>query len=78
MAFSSTRKGKKDIYQKRADGTGAEEELLVSDTDKNVEDWSVDGKDLLYNLGASSVPKDLFLLPQSAAHPLRHRALQRG
>jgi len=43
VAFSSTRKGKKDIYQKRADGTGAEEELLVSDTDKNVEDWSVDG-----------------------------------
>jgi Tol biopolymer transport system component len=28
-----------------------------------VEDWSLDGKYLLYNLGASSGPKDLYLLP---------------
>lgn len=47
--FSSDRKGHKDIYRKRADGAGAEEEVLVSGTEKSVDSLSPDGKSLLYN-----------------------------
>jgi dipeptidyl aminopeptidase/acylaminoacyl peptidase len=37
--------------------------VLVSDNDKNVEDWSWAGKYLVYNQGQSSDPKDIYLLP---------------
>src|SRR5262249_43375882 len=47
--FSSNRKGHRDIYRKRADGTGAEEEVLVSGAEKSVDSVSPDGKYLLYN-----------------------------
>jgi hypothetical protein len=45
VAFTSDRAGQRDIYVKPADGSG-EEQLLVGEkgTDKNVEDWSRDGK----------------------------------
>jgi len=64
IAFTSTRKGQRDIYRKLSDGTGAEEELLVSELAKNVESWSADGKYIVYNQavpGTSS--SDLYLLP---------------
>jgi Tol biopolymer transport system component len=44
IAFSSERKGRRDIYVKSASGTGEAELLLESNLDKNVEDWSRDGK----------------------------------
>jgi Tol biopolymer transport system component len=50
IAFTSNRKGERDIYQKPADGSGQEELLLeAKDGQKNLEDWSPDGKYLLYN-----------------------------
>jgi eukaryotic-like serine/threonine-protein kinase len=49
VIFSSSRKGHHDIYRKRADGTGTDEELLVSDSDKGVDSVSPDGKFVLYN-----------------------------
>ena len=50
IAFTSNRKGERDIYQKPADGSGQEELLLEGkDGQKNLEDWSPDGKYLLYN-----------------------------
>ncbi len=50
IAFTSDRKHERDIYQKLADGSGQDELLLESkDGQKNVEDWSPDGKYLLYN-----------------------------
>ena len=63
VAFSSNRKGHKDLYRKRADGSGAEEELLASNIDKNVEDWSPDGHALLFNTFEAGGRGDLFLLP---------------
>jgi len=36
IAFTSNRKGQRDIYEKQADGIGEERLLLTSDTEKNV------------------------------------------
>ena len=50
IAFTSDRKGERDIYQKLSDGSGPDELLLEGrDGQKNLEDWSPDGKYLLYN-----------------------------
>jgi Tol biopolymer transport system component/tRNA A-37 threonylcarbamoyl transferase component Bud32 len=61
LAFSSDRAGQRDIYVKPADGSG-EEQLLLGEkgTAKNVEDWSRDGKYLIYNYGT---PNHLYVLP---------------
>jgi eukaryotic-like serine/threonine-protein kinase len=63
VIFSSSRKGKKDIYRKRADGVGGEEELLASSDDKNVDSLSPDGKYVLYNVTTPGRPMDIFMLP---------------
>jgi len=48
IAFSSDRKGVRDVYIQQVNGQ--EEELLVgSQSQKSVEDWSPDGKLVLYN-----------------------------
>jgi serine/threonine protein kinase len=50
IAFSSNRKGQRDIYQIMADGSGPAELLIGgNDGNKDVEDWSRDGKYLVYN-----------------------------
>ena len=63
VVFSSSRKGHRDIYRKRADGVGGEEELLVSDTDKAVDSLSPDGRYLLYNQIAPPKPISIWVLP---------------
>jgi Tol biopolymer transport system component len=66
IAFSSERAGQRDIYQMPADGSGAAE-LLLGDKGgpKNVEDWSLDGKYLVYNNYPALSPAQikLYLLP---------------
>jgi Tol biopolymer transport system component/tRNA A-37 threonylcarbamoyl transferase component Bud32 len=50
IAFSSNRRGERDVYQKLADGLGQDELLLeAKDGQDSVEDWSADGKYLLYH-----------------------------
>ena len=51
IAFSSDRKGKRDLYWKAAGGASADELLLDSVGSKSLEDWSPDGKLLLFNRG---------------------------
>jgi Tol biopolymer transport system component len=68
VVFSSSRKGHKDLYRKRADGTGGEEELLASDVDKNVDSLSPDGKYLLYNTTGTNKPVSTWALPLSGDH----------
>lgn len=64
IAFSSDRKGARNIYQKLAAGTGEEELLFESPERKSMEDWSADGRFLLYNVGgASKTRDDLWVLP---------------
>ena len=57
IAFTSDRTGQRNIYWKAADGSGSEELLLGGkEGQENVEDWSRDGKYLMYNLQPSMRP----------------------
>jgi Tol biopolymer transport system component len=51
IAFSSNRKGKRDIYLRDADGGGVDELLAESGEDMSIEDWSGDGQLMLYGIG---------------------------
>ncbi|PYS32627.1 MAG: hypothetical protein DMF75_11500 [Acidobacteria bacterium] len=67
LVFNSSRKGRLDLYQKAADGSGSEELLVESDVDKYPISWSPDGRFLLYGT-TFDVPKtktDLWVLPVS-------------
>ena len=62
IAFSSDRTGQRNIYLKPADGSGSELLLGGKDGQENVEDWSQDGKYLLYNLQPGNAAH-LYVLP---------------
>jgi len=69
IAFFSDRRGVREIYQKRVDGSGDDELLLASQVQPlNLEDWSPDGRFLVYS-SPMGLPHrmDLFLLPMSPA-----------
>jgi Tol biopolymer transport system component len=63
IAFSSTRRGRRDIYEKAASGTGEERLMLGSDVEKNVEYWSPVGKLLLFNVLPGSGTRQVWALP---------------
>ena len=64
IAFTSNRLGQRDIYQKPADGSDPEELLLGGKGGgKNVEDWSRDGKYLIYNYQPPGPAAHLYVLP---------------
>jgi Tol biopolymer transport system component len=64
IAFFSDRRGVRELYRKRADGSGEDELLLASkDFPLHVEDWSADGRFLAYNSPRPGHDHDLFLLP---------------
>ncbi len=68
LAFFSNRRGIREVYEKRVDGSGEDELVLASsDVSLHVEDWSHDGKFLVYNSAGPKNPSDLFLLPMSGA-----------
>jgi len=48
IAFSSTRKGHRDIYVRAASGVGEEQALVESEDQKSLEDWSADGQYLVW------------------------------
>jgi len=49
IAFSSDRKGHRDIYQKLSSGAGSDELVLESASNKAIEDWSRDGRFMIFN-----------------------------
>jgi len=61
IAFSSDRKGKRNLYVKSSAGTGDEELLLESGFNTNVEDWSPDGRTLLFNQAVPGSNNDLWM-----------------
>jgi Tol biopolymer transport system component len=65
IAFTSNRLGPRDIYQTPADGSGSAELLLGGQGgQKNAEDWSPDGKYLVYNYQTVTPPQiRLYVLP---------------
>jgi serine/threonine-protein kinase len=64
IAFVSNRDGGIfNIYQKNAGGTGQEELLLKTSHDKRLNDWSPDGRYLLYEEDDPQTKSDLWMLP---------------
>ena len=60
----STRTGRdRDLYQKASSGAGAEELLVESPQDKVANDWSADGRFLLYHSIDPQTDRDLWVLP---------------
>jgi Tol biopolymer transport system component len=66
IVFFSDRRGVREIYHKRVDGSG-DDELLVASRDfpLHPESWSADGRFVSYNTSRTGQGHDLFLLPVS-------------
>ncbi len=72
IVFTSDRRGKREIYQKLANGSGGDELLLESkDRYAHAEDQSPDGRFLLFNWQGGADQFDLFVLPLSSGHDRR-------
>jgi Tol biopolymer transport system component len=63
IVFSSFRAGRRDLYIKSSAGASQEELLLESDDPKRPDDWSRDGRYLLYNQVDSKTGRDIWVLP---------------
>jgi eukaryotic-like serine/threonine-protein kinase len=66
IAFSAREKLYFDIHQQGIEANAREEVLLASEASKYVEDWSRDGRFILYGTGSSAAGKaghDLWILP---------------
>lgn len=63
VAFTSTRAGVADLYQKLASGVGADELVLKSGLPKPLDDWSHDGRFLLYHEINPKTKADIYVLP---------------
>ncbi len=64
IAYFSFRDSKYNLYRKPSDGSGAEE-LLVSDDNQTIyaNDWSHDGKTLIYQRGLAGEGNEIWALP---------------
>jgi serine/threonine protein kinase len=67
LAFSSDRARHYDLYQQAANGAGEAELLLKSDNEKNLTDWSGDGRFLLFDQLNGKTGRDLWVLPMDNA-----------
>ena len=67
IAFTSDRRGIRQLYAKNASGTGEDELLLDSPLADNVEDWSSDGRWIAYNVGQPS--NGIWALPLDTRKP---------
>jgi serine/threonine protein kinase len=65
VVFDSNRKGIFNLYWKLASGAGADELLWESDQNKTAQDWSSDGRFLLFRSVDPRTGYDLWVLPIS-------------
>lgn len=64
IAFSSNRDGQMDIYEKLSTGVGNDQELLKQPAEpKFVNDWSNDGRFIVYHSLSGKTRADLWVLP---------------
>jgi Tol biopolymer transport system component len=63
IAFDSTKKGVENLYRKLSNGAGAEELLLETANNKFPQDWSKDGRFLLYGEADLKSGRNLWVLP---------------
>jgi Tol biopolymer transport system component len=78
IIYSSDRGGSVlNLYRKAADGAGSEDVVFSSNEDKSVQDWSRDGKFLLYSVATDGLRRsffptashDLWVLPLTPVNP---------
>jgi eukaryotic-like serine/threonine-protein kinase len=69
IAFRSNRTGIYDLYVKPSNGSAAETRLVDSPYGKGVEDWSADGRWLVYSEGAPKTGGDLWALDLHSPDP---------
>ena len=62
VAFASKRRGNYDIFVKRADGSGESKALVATPLYESPEDWSPDGKHLVYRVDSPETGGDLWYL----------------
>jgi hypothetical protein len=72
VVFSSDRGGAVHLFQKSAGGTSGEEPLLKDQDGMEANDWSPDGRYLIYNVLDPKTSRDLWLLPDPGA-PGEHK-----
>jgi eukaryotic-like serine/threonine-protein kinase len=65
IVFASGREGVLNLYQKAASGVGKEELLLKSDEAKVPDDWSADGRFIVYETLNPKTKWDLWVLPMT-------------
>lgn len=64
FVFTSTRNGFDELYLKAADGRSVEQLVLSGEGDKQVSDWSPDGKYVAYSIRGPKTKKfDIWILP---------------
>lgn len=68
VVFESNRSGPFDLYIKSAIGSGDEQILLQSEYYKETDDWSSDGKYIMYEEIRPKTNSDLWILPMSGDH----------
>ena len=70
MAYSSVRKGELDLFVRPIAGASEAEPLLEAEYDQIVEDWSSDGRYLVFTTrGAPKTGMDLWILPLEGRNP---------
>jgi Tol biopolymer transport system component len=65
VVFASNRSGIDSLYQKLASGAGGDELLLSKDHGVRADDWSKDGRFLLYEETRAGAFSDLWILPMT-------------
>jgi eukaryotic-like serine/threonine-protein kinase len=63
IAFSSNREGAMNLYRKLSNGAGKEEGLIKSNQGEHMQDWSPDGRFLLYRTFGVKTKSDIWVLP---------------
>jgi eukaryotic-like serine/threonine-protein kinase len=63
IVFAALRGGRRDLYEKNADGSGEERLLLQTDQDKTPTSWSRDGRLLLFISTDPKTRGDIWILP---------------
>jgi hypothetical protein len=67
IVVRSSRGGRWDLFEKPTSGVTDEQPLVVTDQDKGPQDWSRDGRYLLYATQDPKTQSDLWALPLAAA-----------
>ena len=70
--------GNTAVFRKRADGTGSAELLMRGRQSLRLEDWSPDGRSLLFSEYTSRGDTDVWIYSDGKARPLLVQSVQRG